>query len=180
MPFGLTSALIATGIASAVASLGSGVASAISNYQATKEATLAMMREQNAFNSNEAQIQRAWEERMSNTAYQRSMADMEQAGLNPLLAAQLGGASTPSGYAASGTASSARATRVQSNPIDFSGIAQAMNALQSTMVTSALLDNKLRIAEGYQDTYRATRVKGHASYYSNGVRYTRYTHGSFN
>ena len=178
MPFGLTSALIATGIASAVASLGSGVASAVSNYNATKEANqsnIDLNERALQFNAEQAQIQRDWEERMSNTAYQRSMADMEQAGLNPLLAAQLGGASTPSGYAASG-----QATRVQANPIDFSGIAQAMNALQSTMVTSALLENKLKIAEGYQDTYRATRVKGHASYYSNGVRYTRYTHGSYN
>lgn len=175
---GLVTGLIVGGIASALASLGSGIANSISNYNATKEANqtnIDLNDKVLQFNAEQAQIQRDWEERMSNTAYQRSMADMEKAGLNPLLAAQLGGASTPSGYAASG-----QATRVQANPIDFSGIAEAMNALQSTMVTSALLNNKLKIAEGYQDTYRATRVKGHASYYSNGVRYTRYTHGSYN
>lgn len=178
MPFGLTSALIATGIASAVASLGSGIASAVSNYKATKEANdtnVSLMDKTNQFNAEQAQIQRDWEERMSNTAYQRSMADMEAAGLNPLLAANLGGASTPSGYAASGVS-----TQVKANPIDFSGIAQAMNALQSTMITSALLENKLKIAEGYQDTYKATRIKGRSSFVSNGVRYTRFTHGSYN
>lgn len=52
------------------------------------------------FNSTEALANREWQERMSNTAYQRAVKDMREAGLNPILAFQNGGASTPGGSTA--------------------------------------------------------------------------------
>lgn len=58
------------------------------------------------FNSKEADEARAFEERMSSSAYQRSTDDLMKAGLNPMLAVHNGGASTPSGQAASSGAAS--------------------------------------------------------------------------
>lgn len=69
----------------AAATIGSGLLSYYGQRQAN-QATARSVGEQMAF-----------QREMSNTAFQRAMADMKKAGLNPMLAYKMGGASTPQG-----------------------------------------------------------------------------------
>lgn len=68
--------------------------------------TMQQQENQQQFNAQQAALNRDWQERMSNTAYQRGTEDMVAAGLNPAM--MYGGtsssASTPSGSAASSAA----------------------------------------------------------------------------
>ena len=100
-------------------------------------------REQNIFNKYEAQRAREWNQQMDSTKYQRTVADMQAAGVNPALAMQ-GGVTTQA--SSNATASAANVGPAQ---IDFSQVAQlAMQSKQLELQDKQLgIQNKLADAD---------------------------------
>lgn len=98
------------------------------------------------FNAQEAQKQRDWETEMSNTAYQRQIADMKEAGINPASIYAAGGgngASTP-------TSTAARSGGNSNNNIAglFNAAANFTRASQSRVDDSKIINTAIKVAMG--------------------------------
>lgn len=94
-----------------------------------------------AFSQAEAEKNRQFQKMMSDTSYQRSVKDLIEAGLNPVLALMQGGASTPPGANAQGfTSQGAKGDINESAPQILQGLLTALinqsTALDTAMLTS--------------------------------------------
>lgn len=84
--------------------------------------------------------QQSWEERMSNTSWQRGMEDMRAAGMNPMLAFSQGGASTPNVSAATVDPVDAMGKSVSSAATKAMQLAQIQLTQQQARKASAEAD----------------------------------------
>ena len=109
----------------------------------------------NAFSASEAQKARDFSERMSSTAYQRAMADMKAAGLNPALAFSQGGASTPS--SASASAASAHAGRSGEGWREIGNILTALLGGAFRVATTSMV-NEAKMAQTLERTSSAYEI----------------------
>ena len=121
-------------------SLGAGAVSTLSN--------LAIMAAQNKFNAEQAQIARDWNLEQDNTKYQRTVTDMQKAGINPALAMK-GGISTQ----AATNISAQGATPAYANMSAIASLAQSISQAKLNDAQRRNLDTDSNLKEMQANYY---------------------------
>lgn len=137
------------GLWGALGTAGMALLGGLGGYQGqkdTNETNLTLGREQMGF-----------QERMSNTSYQRAIEDMKKAGINPMLSAKVGGASTPPGSmpqiqnavgagissAAQGTGMMTAAQQIMQSKAQTDNIAAQTDKIKSETMEKQLVTAKM-------------------------------------
>lgn len=125
------------------------------NVESTNAANIEMQQQANETNLQIARENNAQEMDLATHGIQYKMADLQAAGLNPVLAAS-GFGGSPQATLSSPTAQAAKnqAPRDQAALFDFSGMSSAINAMNNMMLTKMMMDQRQNIANGYQQTSR--------------------------
>lgn len=116
-----------------------------------------MMAYQNKFNAKQAQIAREWNQEMDNTKYQRQVADMKAAGVNPALAMN-GGVTTQAGS----NATAQGATPAYMNLSSMANMVQALSQARLNDSQAKNIDTDTKVKEqqaGYYSTLNDKEVQ---------------------
>lgn len=144
------------GLINPTALIGTGLSGGL-QYLGQREANQTnrdIARDTTAANMAEAQRNRDFQREMSNTAFQRQVEDLKRAGINPLLATGMSGASTPSG-----SAGSAVGATVQNELSGLPDAIQAGVAIHNQQLASAKQGAEIGLIKDQQINTRAQSAK---------------------